>query len=386
MLAANPATAFWRNNCGHAGSQSTDAIVNPGATSSHEHDFLGGCGYHNRTTYEDLVSNPFTTCTYSPDKSSYWFPSLYCCNGDNCKKMGTGGSTVYYLFPGDDRRCGSPHIPFPPGFRFLAGTPSRRTPDSSPEVEGISYVCVNGQGEVKQLNQITGDCPGGFITRFKMPSCWNGQLDSPDHKSHVTYPIEGGCCPQSHPHRLPSMFFQNWYDGKCAGSGGRYVLSMGDETGLGMHADFIAGWEGDSLARAIAECKDSNDDCDFLRQYKHDESRSCIADAPTTNFPGADWRGLPCIGGQMCGEIVREGDVRQPRLAQGVPYNGGSAPQAPQPVPGSEAAPAAPASSPAPASAAAQLQAAAPETTTTNENTNNNNSENYTQSNGDATA
>jgi hypothetical protein len=48
----------------------------------------------------------------------------------------------------------------------------------------------------------------------KLYRCWDGvNLDSPDHKSHVTYPIngsfEGGSpCPASHPVRLPQLFYE----------------------------------------------------------------------------------------------------------------------------------------------------------------------------------
>ncbi|WP_309624448.1 DUF1996 domain-containing protein [Methylibium sp.] len=43
------------------------------------------------------------------------------------------------------------------------------------------------------------------------PQCWDGKnLDSPDHKSHMAYPSDGGC-PRSHPVALPSH--GDWWNG-----------------------------------------------------------------------------------------------------------------------------------------------------------------------------
>ena len=41
-----------------------------------------------------------------------------------------------------------------------------------------------------------------------MPTCWNGAIDSPDHKSHMAYTTNGGVegsCPPTHPRRLPQV-------------------------------------------------------------------------------------------------------------------------------------------------------------------------------------
>ena len=41
-----------------------------------------------------------------------------------------------------------------------------------------------------------------------MPTCWDGRIDSPDHKSHMAYTLDGqvnGECPASHNRRLPQV-------------------------------------------------------------------------------------------------------------------------------------------------------------------------------------
>lgn len=43
------------------------------------------------------------------------------------------------------------------------------------------------------LSLPTGPCPQGLRTQIVFPSCWDGKnLDSSDHQSHMSYPIDGG--------------------------------------------------------------------------------------------------------------------------------------------------------------------------------------------------
>jgi len=50
------------------------------------------------------------------------------------------------------------------------------------------------------------------------PNCWDGtNLDSPDHKSHVTYAVggnygQGGNCPSTHPVRVPQIMYEIQWD------------------------------------------------------------------------------------------------------------------------------------------------------------------------------
>ena len=70
-------------------------------------------------------------------------------------------------------------------------------------------------------------------------------LDSPNHKSHMAYlsNVNGGTCPESHPIRLVSIFFEiirdvnPWADQWWTpdGVGHPFVLSNGDPTGYGLY-------------------------------------------------------------------------------------------------------------------------------------------------------
>jgi len=64
----------------------------------------------------------------------------------------------------------------------------------------------------------TGICGGGIRATITFPTCWDGvNLDSADHKSHVSYPSSGtyessGPCPASHPVHLPQVMYEVIWD------------------------------------------------------------------------------------------------------------------------------------------------------------------------------
>lgn len=77
-------------------------------------------------------------------------------------------------------------------------------------------------------------CPDGLRLELMFPSCWNGEKDSADHKSHVAFPdsVMSGDCPAGFDRRLPSLMYETIVaTDHFKGRNGKFVISNGDPTG-----------------------------------------------------------------------------------------------------------------------------------------------------------
>ena len=82
------------------------------------------------------------------------------------------------------------------------------------------------------------------------PQCWNGRdLDSPDHKSHMAYPVNGAC-PATHPVLVPKLRQVMRYP--VNGSTANFRLASG--AGYTMHGDFFNAWPVEEMARRVNDC------------------------------------------------------------------------------------------------------------------------------------
>ncbi|CAL1698952.1 unnamed protein product [Somion occarium] len=245
-----------------------DPVVNPGTVGSHVHSITGGSGFGETYDYDSLVQSQCTKIVVPQDKSNYWTPKLYHFNKQNASLTAMPNSfNIYYLVRGD--QTGDKIKAFPKGLKMVAGDPTRKTYDASSHADqAISYVCLdysgahNGDPEWNERpNFFQHNCPNGMRAQVFFPSCWDGKnLDSPDHKSHMSYPVENynnGRCPSTHPVHLVSLFYemiisvdQFSYDGP-----GSWVWASGDTTGYAFHGDFTNGWtDSDLLQSAIDDC------------------------------------------------------------------------------------------------------------------------------------
>jgi hypothetical protein len=102
------------------------------------------------------------------------------------------------------------------------------------------------------------------MTVHHFPSCWDGKnLDSPDHQSHMYNTANeafqpAGPCPATHPVRMPQVAYETLWDTTQFNSmwdgntPNPFVLSFAtDNKGYGTHADYLFGWKGDALQRAM---------------------------------------------------------------------------------------------------------------------------------------
>lgn len=331
-LLSGSAEAFWRMPChSRTAFLRLDPIVDPGVASTHGHVIHGGSNFGESTSYEDLRASNCSSCQFPDDKSAYWTPSLHFAhtNGKTEVVPQVGGMLAYYLLLGEDIQ------PFPEGFEVLAGDSRLRNfsgpvpdpPTSDWDAEDMSQVslgqkslgfnCLNydraPEGSryrhfMPDKDYLDANCANGIRAEIFFPSCWNGKdVKSDDHKSHVAYPnlIDGGKCPEGYETRLPSLFYETiWNTYAFKGKSGQFVWSNGDPTGYGYHADFINGWNTDTLRSAVNDCTNPSgrvEDCQHFTslQTEAEQGECKIEDIPTALLD--DDCGGPSDG--LCGNV-----------------------------------------------------------------------------------
>jgi hypothetical protein len=232
-LAAPQAYGEFVAFCPYSHSAPNDPIVHPNmAGMSHMHDFLGNTSTNATSTVASLLAAA-TTCNPVSDLSSYWVPTLY----DN-----TGGAigfervTVYYIASENDADALQP---YPLGMKIVAGNAKAAAP---PQNGHFVWSCL--ASNVSSTIDFV-QCPAGSKLELLLdfPDCWNGQdLDSADHKSHMSYRV-GGACPASHPVAVPRLQLKLRYNSR-----GTPNMRLSSGPAYTIHGDFFNAWQPDAMA------------------------------------------------------------------------------------------------------------------------------------------
>ena len=277
----------WTVDCSTLTTQRLDPIVYPNySPAGHVHNIIGADTFSHNVTYADLMTSTCTTCNVPSDKSNYWVPQLYVHKKDGKFYYVPMEFHVYYKLINDRGQTDPVNNPsfgaireFPPGFQMVAGSPKQT--EKSDFVEHKCYgPMTNTYGFPSQPEQCY--AIRGEIT---FPSCWDGEnlgQEGNRGKGHVSYPVGGdwraGPCPNTHPVRIPTLFFeaifkiQDFFE-----AGDELVYSFNDKSGFGFHGDFVNGWEEGVVQEAIDYCATHYDGaethCQIVKVF--DNSNTC---------------------------------------------------------------------------------------------------------------
>ncbi|MGK5739946.1 DUF1996 domain-containing protein [Micromonospora sp. URMC 103] len=230
-------------DCSYSHRLPDDPIIFPGLPgASHMHSFFGSTVTNAHTTLPDLLAAP-TTCNPRVDTSSYWVPTLY----NNNVPVEPTIVTFYYLGEGVRSDVVARTEPLPQGLRIVAGNARATGPDDGSIAR---WSCLHAGQVPPSKNFVT--CPAGTMLEsyLDFPQCWNGRdLDSPDHKSHMAYPVNQAC-PASHPVPVPKLRQVLRYP--VSGNPAGFRLASGP--GYTMHGDFFNAWPVAEMERRVRDC------------------------------------------------------------------------------------------------------------------------------------
>lgn len=279
---SDPVGAF-RFICGIAGLNNDDMLVFPGQPGrSHLHQYYGQTS-NAHSTYKTLREGTTSSCAngqYPGNLSSYWMPAMMDGQGNVVQPHLV---SVYYKqlpkhspgqgFPDDSGSGpGGVLVELPTRFKMIAGSDLKGGYTLNQRLDGgrpMSYRCITGQKR-GNLRQALDECAVGetLIVDVNFPTCFDGRVDSPDHRSHVAYKKNHNTdgqfrCPKSHPYIMPELHVAPQYTVTAALKAHGHLSCNKDASIDCLHMDYVEAWsEGLRKAwQAATGCIDGHKNC-----------------------------------------------------------------------------------------------------------------------------
>ena len=260
-------TGQFRITCTFSHMAFNDPIVYPGKQgAAHLHTFFGNTAIDHNSTQQSIETSGNSTCTGgTANRTGYWVPAVI--DTKDGTPLKPSKIMVYYktsFLPNSNVK------PFPAGLRMIAGDMKASAPQ-----EHIYWECRKDGESGPRTSTIPTNCPVGYLVEatISFPYCWDGtNLDSPDHKSHMSYEVQlqsapfTKMCPASHPVELPVISEMVRYVVAEEGSSARWRLSSDNYGtdklgGYSLHADWFNGWDAKVQDIWIKNCLQAKKDC-----------------------------------------------------------------------------------------------------------------------------
>jgi hypothetical protein len=242
-----------------------DPIVYPGQPGrSHLHAFFGNTGTDGNSTAASIAGSGNSTCRGGTvNRTAYWSPAIIDTRDGTPVKP---GSLITYYKTGYRGIAPAAVQPMPEGLRMIAGDSKA----SAPTAGGIAiFNCLAPTtGEGPKTVELPTTCPVGntIWATVTFPQCWDGvHLDSPDHKSHMAYPINGAC-PADHPVPFPEVTLNFSYTVTDADALAHWRLASDNydpsiPAGYSLHADWFNGWKPEFMDAFVKNCEQPPKNC-----------------------------------------------------------------------------------------------------------------------------
>lgn len=231
-----------------------DPILFPNQSNrAHLHMFWGNTSSDAFTTSYNVTRKGASSCEGGlNNRSSYWMPALF----DSQSRVVLPEQIIIYYksFVAQENRHKIQRVP--QGLQMLASS-------------SVLNADINAVDNFKWTNK------NGKLRLFlSFPSCvktTNGRADgqpvlsSSGGTSHLAYRV-GANCPASHPYLIPTLSYAVVYDIPPYSNWQLASDPSPSQKGSTLHADYIAGWDFNTMETIVSCIRNSHDQCGFTHQ------------------------------------------------------------------------------------------------------------------------